>query len=115
MSISQRSVVIEWYNVANRENSRRRRVRPSKVIKGLPFREWDKEETMPKPSFVHARQRRREIQAYDKEAIRDGEQAVMLATSQAKPISGHPIRFLYCFTMSRGLRRRTTRRGILIG
>ena len=83
-------MVIEWYDVANRESSRRSRGRPSKVIKGPPSREWDKEETMPKPSFVHARQRRPDMQTYDGETMRDGEEAVMLATSQAKPISGIP-------------------------
>lgn len=41
--------------------------------------------------------------------MRHGEEAATLATSSAKPILGHPIRFLYCFTMSRGLRQRTTR------
>lgn len=33
MSISQRPVVIKWYNVAKTESSRSRRDRPSKVIK----------------------------------------------------------------------------------
>lgn len=90
MSISQRPVVREWYNVAKGESSRRRRDRRSKVIKGPPSREWNKEETMPKASFVHARQNRREMQTYDGGTIRDGEEAVVLTTSKARPQSCIP-------------------------